>query len=336
MIKGVLYIGNDLSKRSGYVTTMDTLSSYLVKEGYCVFKTSGKQNKIQRLLDMCWTILKYRNKVSYILIDTFSTTNFFYALFTSQIARLIKLPYIPILHGGNLPHRLDKNPYLSELIFKNSYKNIAPSNYLKNEFLLRKFKVEFIPNVLELDNLIFEDRQQIKPKFLWVRSFHNLYNPQLAVEVLYRIIQKYPEAKLCMVGPKKDDSFDSVSNLVTRYHLNDHVEFTGLLPKQEWYEKSKEYDFFINTTNFDNTPISVMEAMGLGLTIVSTDAGGMPFLIESGVDGILVEKDNANAMASAILKILETNNLSYMMNSRQKVETFSWPFVREKWISILK
>lgn len=334
--KQILYIGNNLSDTSGYITTMDTLSNRLSEEGFSVRKASNRMNKIIRLMDMCYSVFKFRNTVDYVLIDTFSTSSFYYAFLTSQLARFYNLKYIPILHGGNLPARLDKSPFLTKLVFENSFRNIAPSDYLKNEFTKRGYVAELIPNILELDAIEFKERNQLTPKLLWVRSFRHLYNPMMAIEVLMLIKKQYPEAQLCMVGPKMDNSFDLVSNLVVRYQLQDNVQFTGLLSKKEWYKKSIEYDFFINTTNFDNTPISVMEAMGLGLTVVSTNVGGMPNLLELGVEGVLVEKDDPNSMASEILTILETNNLSYMVNARQKVETFSWSLVKEKWFSILK
>ena len=67
------------------------------------------------------------------------------------------------------------------------------------------------------------------------------------------------------------------------------MNFTGKLSKQEWRDLSKDYNVFINTTNFDNTPVSVIEAMALGIPVVSTNVGGLPFLITDKVDGVLVE-----------------------------------------------
>ena len=123
----ILYIGNNLFKKNNYSTSYDILSASLKLEGYKVYKSSSKLNKIHRFLDMAFCVFRYRNRVKYVLIDTYSTANFYYALFISQICRLLKLKYLPILHGGNLPLRLKENPILCSLIFNNSYQNIAPS-----------------------------------------------------------------------------------------------------------------------------------------------------------------------------------------------------------------
>lgn len=332
--KTILYIGNNITKKTKYTTTMDTLSSLLETEGYVIYKSSSKINKFLRLIDMCFSVLKYAKRVDYMLIDTFSTSNFYYALFTSQIARFFNLKYIPILHGGNLPYRLDKSPNLSKLIFKNSYLNIAPSNYLKMEFEKRNYATKFIPNILDIDDYQFEQRINIKPKILWVRAFKELYNPLMAIRVLNELKKEFKEAELCMVGPVKDDSFQKAKDLAKEMSLLDSITLTGILPKKKWHQISKKYDVFINTTNFDNTPVSVMEAMALGLTIVSTNAGGMPYLINQGEDGIIVKKDNHLEMSKAITNLIRINNNKLSLNARAKAETFGWNMVKNQWNTI--
>ena len=332
----ILYIGNNLTKKTKYNSTLTILSNLLSKEGYNITISSDKQNKLLRLISMCLSVIKLRNKVSFILIDTFSTSNFYYALLTSQIARFFKIKYIPILHGGNLPYRISKNPLLSKLIFKNSFKNIAPSFYLKNEFEKQGYKTQFIPNILEIEDYNFIERLNIQPKILWVRAFKEIYNPTLAIKVLNLLKIDFPEAKLCMVGPFVDTSYTNTLELVKNLKLENSVEFTDVLLKEDWHKKSEEFDIFINTTNFDNTPVSVMEAMALGLPVVSTNVGGLPFLIDNKIDGLLVEKENEIVMTSAIKSILNNKFPDLVFNARKKVEGFSWQNNRQKWLEILK
>lgn len=333
--KRILYIGNNLVKRTNYNTSMEVLSRLLEVEGYEVSKSSNKNNKVLRLFSMCIAIIKNYSKINYILIDTFSTSNFYFAFITSQLARLFNIKYIPILRGGNLPYRIQKSKRLSNLIFLNSYKNIAPSNYLKSEFEKQGYKTEFIPNILEIENYTFKNNIKLQPNILWVRAFKELYNPTLAIKVVSLLKEKYPKAKLCMVGPGKDGSFEASKRLAKELNIMDSIEFTGVLPKEEWHKKAKDFDLFINTTNFDNTPVSVMEAMALGLPVISTNVGGMPFLIENNVDGVLVDKENEHQMTAAIIKIIEENNLSLAVNGRKKAESFAWSEVKQKWNKIL-
>ena len=336
MNKTILYIGNNLAKKTNYATSMDVLSRLLSIEGFTIYKSSSKSNTFFRLLEMCYDLVRYRSKVDYVLIDTFSTTNFYYALLTSQLCRFFSLKYLPILRGGNLPYRLKQNPRLSSLIFKNSYQNIAPSGYLKYEFEKEGYKTILIPNVIPIANYTFKERKKIAPKLLYVRAFAKIYNPSMAVEVLKELKKTYPKAILCMIGPDKDGTLDDVLQLINTYKLEDSVEITGVLSKEEWHEKSEDYDIFINTTNVDNTPISIIEAMALGLPIVSTNVGGLPYLIENNRDGILVDKNNSSAMTNKIIEIISKNNSSLAKKARIKAEFFDWSSVRNQWLNILK
>uniref|UniRef100_UPI003742FAB0 glycosyltransferase family 4 protein n=1 Tax=Flavicella sediminum TaxID=2585141 RepID=UPI003742FAB0 len=337
MSKKILYIGNDLTQRSGYMNTMQTLSNLLRTESYTVVTSSKNKFKFLRLIAMCFAILKYRNKVDYVLIDTFSTISFYFAFVTSQLARLFGLKYIPILHGGNLPARLDSSPKLAGLIFKNAYKNVAPSGYLKYEFEKRGFLTQFIPNILELDSYNYITNRKLNYKILYVRAFVQLYNPTMAIRVLKNVQKKYPQTTLCMVGPHKDASYIETVSLVKELNLNKSVEFTGTLPKEKWHKLSENFDVFINTTNFDNTPVSVMEAMALGIPIVSTNVGGVPYLIDNAKDGILVDKNDDIAMTNAIIDLFEnsTKRQKITQCAREKVEAFDWQTVKKDWINIL-
>ena len=328
----ILYLGNNLVDKTKYQTSLTLLSELLGVE-YGIKIYSNKANRVFRLFDMCYRLIRNSKKTDFLLIDTFSTSAFYFAYITSQIARFLGVRYIPILHGGALPNRLDNSSRLCRQIFKNSYQNIAPSGYLKYEFEKRGYLTKLIPNVLDIAKYKFTERAKISPKILYVRAFDKIYNPQMAIYVLLEIIKTYPNAKLCMVGPDRDGSLSGVMELISKHDLNKYVEITGVLSKEEWHLKSEDFDIFINTTNFDNTPISVMEAMALGLPIVSTNVGGLPYLLEDKKDAFLVEKNDVNAMKSAILTLLsqEAKVVAITKNARNKVEGFDWRYIKKEW-----
>uniref|UniRef100_UPI004049C57D glycosyltransferase family 4 protein n=2 Tax=Gelidibacter sp. TaxID=2018083 RepID=UPI004049C57D len=331
-MKRLLYIGNHLQSKHANRAYASILGPLLEREGFQLSYASHKKNKLLRLLDMLWCTFVYRSKVKLVLIDTYSTQNFYYALLVSQLCRVLKLPYIPLLHGGNLPHRLQNNPNLSQHIFKHAALNIAPSLYLKGAFEAKGYtNITYIPNSIELSNYPFIHRTFDTSKLLWVRSFASLYNPQLAVQVLKALRDQGWDAELCMVGPDSDGSFAEVKALAKR--LNIKVTFTGKLTKPEWTALATYYNVFINTTNFDNTPVSVIEAMALGLPVVSTNVGGMPYLITHDVDGLLVPPKDVEAMVAAILHLFEdpSKREQLIMNARNKVEGFDWEVVRSQW-----
>lgn len=336
MKKNILYVGNYLKNDKSNLSYMYVLGSLLENEDYTVFYTSNKNNKIFRLLDMFFCFFKTKSRVDVILIDTYSTLNFYYAFIISQLSRFFKIDYITILHGGNLPERLKSSPRLCNKVFKNAYINISPSLYLKNEFEKFGYKnVKFIPNAIEIDNYPLRQKNNDTIRLFWLRSFSKIYNPKMAIDVLKKIKDLNYDVELCMVGPDSDGSMQIVKEYAKE--LNVELKIPGKLSKPEWIELSQSYNIFINTTNFDNMPLSIIEAMALGFPIVSTNAGGLSYLIKNQEDGLLVDKGNVDEMVSAVIKIHENQELAQKLshNARTKAEGFEWQIIKKQWNAIL-
>lgn len=333
----ILYIGNKLSKHGNTPTSVEILGD-LLSQHFHIVSVSDKKNKMLRLAEMLWSIVRYRHTTEFVLIDTYSTSNFYYAVLSGALAKTLRIKYIPVLRGGNLPERVERNPRLAKLLFANAYVNVAPSRYLLSTFESSGYKTVFIPNNIEIKHYPFKLRRRIEPKLLYVRAFSSVYNPKMALFVLKKLLHRYPEASLCMVGPDRDGTFASTRELCHTMGLDDKVTFTGKLSKEEWWKLSESYDVFINTTNFDNTPVSVMEAMALGLPVVSTNVGGIPYLVEEDKEALLVDADDAEAMAEKISQLIENPDKAVALaeNARKKVEGFDWKNVQSKWFELLK
>ena len=335
-MKHVLYIGNKLEKHGATPTSVDTLPKKLEKEGFKVKAISSIKSKPLRLAHMIGSVLWNLQKKNLVLIDTYSTSNFWYAVSCSWICSKFSVPYIFILHGGNLQKRLDSSSESILQLFRNAEANVVPSEFLKEKLGKFSFKnLWVIPNTLELSSYNFKKRTKISPSILWVRAFAEVYNPEMAIEVIKKLLKKHPEAELCMVGPDKDGSLLKLKRKVKRENLP--VKFSGKLSKEEWIKLSEEYDIFINTTNVDNTPVSVMEAMALGLPVVSTDVGGIPYLIEDGNEGLLVKENDFHGMVDHIENLIDDQELTDKIssNARRKVEKFDWDHVKSHWLELL-
>ncbi len=287
----IIYLGNNLDYRFHPPAAMALLSKKLESFGD-VITGSNKKNKLFRLIDLILILLRNRKSLDFVLIDVYSTISFYYATILSGISILFNLDYILIIRGGNIIERLNNSKKLSRLIFNNSQFNIAPSRFIYNQFTLNGYNVKYIPNFIDLDQYIFQERKTCRPKIFWLRSFHEIYNPDMAIYVLADLIKLFPNAEMCMVGPDKDGSMKRCKKLSHALNIRSHIKFKGLLKKEDWIKLSSNYDIFINTTNYDNMPTSVIEIMALGLPIVSTNVGGLKYLHEDGVDALLVDKND--------------------------------------------
>lgn len=333
----ILYIGNKLAIHGRTPTGIDNLGPVLELEGYNLYYSSSQTLKLIRLIDMLLSIWKYRKKADVVFIDTFSTTAFYFAWLCGWWCKVLKIKYAPILHGGNLPERFKQSPQKCKQLFGNSYVNVAVSSYLKKHLKDAGYESVLIENHIEVKNYQFRLRSSVSPKLLWVRAFHETYNPQMAVQLMMLLVREHPAAKLTMVGPELDGSMKACKELARKYQLDKNITFTGKLSKKEWTVLAEDADIFINTTKSDNQPVSVIEAMALGIPIISTNVGGIPYLIENGVNGKLVNVGDTHAMMNAVEELMQDKNLTeqFSTNGRKLAETFDWEIIKQKWKQLL-
>lgn len=331
-MKTLLYIGNKLESKGRSASTIDTLGPLLEETGYKVNYASSELNIAKRFFEMIYAIIKFGKQSDFVLIDTYSTLNFYYAFFCSQLCRIINVPYIPLLHGGNLAERLENSPIMSNLIFENAYRNIAPSEYLKCKFEAKGYdNIEVIPNNINLADFPFLPRIISEPKLIWVRALAEIYNPMMALEVLQVLQKKFPKASLIMVGPDKENMLSRLENFALSEKLN--VKFSGKLSRKEWSEIAKDCNILINTSSFDNMPVSLLEASALGLFVVSTEVGGIPYIFKNLETALLSPANNAEEMAENIKKLLADQEMQRFLqsNSKEFVQQFDWQIIKNKW-----
>jgi glycosyltransferase involved in cell wall biosynthesis len=334
--KKLLYLGNKLSNKGNIKTVLETLVP-LFSEFLVVQSGSSVNNKALRMLHFIWLFITKQRKADYILVDTFSTLNFNYAFVLVFLSKIFGKKCILFLHGGNLPKRLN-GKFINRFTFDNAYGMVAPSNYLKSQFENAGYEVTMIPNLVETQNYKYKERKRCSPKILWVRSFAAHYNPELAIKVVNLLKDKHSDVELCMVGPERDGSMEKTKALAKSLGIENRVKFTGLLSQQEWSELSSGYDIFINTTNIDNTPISLLESMALGIPVISTNVGGIPYLIEDAYNGLLVEADAPDKMTDSIERLLSDDQLanSLSVQGKEVADSHDWKVVQNQWKEVFE
>ncbi len=95
-------------------------------------------------------------------------------------------------------------------------------------------------------------------------------------------------------------------------------------------------DIYLNSPNIDNMPNSVIEAFSCGLPVVSTNAGGIPYIVQNEKTGLLVETDDHAALARAALRIMEDDGFAQelIVRARRECEKYSWANVRSEWLRL--
>jgi len=336
----VLFLGNQFSVSMGtYRGVSEVIAAELQREGWAVHASSGKQSRLFRAFDLFWTILARSNQTDVAVLDVFSGRAFWWASVCSRLLVLHRIPFVAVLHGGALPKLAARAPGRVQRVLRRAARVCAPSRYLKAELAHLSIEIEVVPNSLVIERYEFRARRTPSPKLVWLRAFSEGYDPLLAIQVLQELRGSYPNAELLMVGPDKGDgTFQRCVNLVERQELSSFIRIVPGVPKVEVPEVLAGRDIFLNTTTVDNTPISVIEAMACGLCIVSTNVGGLPYLMTEGYDALLVPSGDSKRMAEAVLRVLEDPDLSERLsvNARKTVEGFDLRVVMDRWKAILR
>lgn len=334
MKPGLLFIGNFLDPRRYSPPVGMDLASRFQACGWAVLLTSSHENRLWRLLDMVSTIFLKRQSYQIAHVDVFSGFAFLWAEVVCWALRVLRKPYVLTLHGGNLPVFVKKWPGRVRNLLSSAVVVTAPSQYLFQKMKPYCRSLEFLPNPINLPAYSFQERKQPVPRLVWLRAFHHIYNPSLAPRVLALLADIFPEIKLTMIGPdKRDGSFELTQKVAQDLGVQDRIIYTGSVRKTKVPEALQQGDIFINTTNIDNTPISILEALACGLCVVTTNVGGLPYLLEDGVDALLVPPDDPQAMANAIRCLLTEPGLAEKLstNARRKVEGFDWSVILPQW-----
>jgi glycosyltransferase involved in cell wall biosynthesis len=198
--------------------------------------------------------------------------------------------------------------------------------------------IRLLPNAIEVSAYPFHVRERVRPHMLWLRAFHRIYNPKMGPAVLARVAASSPDAQLTMIGrDKKDGSLQETKRAAAALQVKGRLAFPGAVPKRDVPAWLSAADVFLNTTDVDNTPVSVLEAMAAGLCIVSTNVGGIPYLLEDGHDALLVPPRDPEAMAQAVRRIITEPGLAAALsqNARAKAEKLDWSVVLPQWEDLI-
>lgn len=326
-------VGTHLSPDVGSRSVGEGLAERLRQLGFSVRLTSRQRSRALRVADMVLTVWENRQSCDLVQLDVYSGSAFYWAECVSLLVRILGKPLVMTLHGGNLPEFSRKHPRRISRLLSRGDAVTAPSQYLVDALKNFRPDIQLIPNPLELGEYKYEEREKPKPRLVWLRTFHRIYNPELAVEVLGRIKSRLPSAHLTMIGPDKDGTLSDVRDSARRLGVYDAITFTGGVAKSEVPRLLATGDIFLNTTTIDNSPVSVLEAMACGLAIVSTNVGGMPYLIEREHEGLLVPPGDAEAMTQAVTRLLDEPGLALRLtrSARRKAEGYSWAAILPCW-----
>lgn len=210
---------------------------------------------------------------------------------------------------------------------------VVPSGYLAHVFREFAVSAEIVPNIIDLSQFQFRTRSPLRPHLLCTRGFHPYYGIDVVIRAFAEVQEHFPEAQLDLVGSGSLES--DIRQLVKHLNLR-NVHFLGVASRQEIGRIYDRADIFINASNLDNMPVSVLEAFASGTPVVTTNPEGMPYVVTHERTGLLSPVGDSNALAANILRLLREPELaaSLAQNALQESSRYHWPAVRNQWLRI--
>jgi L-malate glycosyltransferase len=249
------------------------------------------------------------------------------------IAKLRGIPVVVNYRGGEADVFFDKAFSWVKPSLSRADAVIVPSGFLEAVFGKRGFSTSIVPNIIDLSR--FQAKTQPPglqltkaPHLIVTRNLERIYDNATVLRALSIVRRAYPEARLTVAGTGPER--EALEKLAEELGVSDTVVFSGGVDNERMALLYRSAHVMINPSLADNMPISVLEALASGVPVVTTNVGGVPYLVQHEKTALLVPAQNPEAMAEAILSLL--NNPVKAGEIRQagidSVRQYTWPNVR--------
>ena len=247
------------------------------------------------------------------------------------IARLYGKPVVLNYRSGEAPDHLRRSA-VARWALRAVDLNVVPSSFLRDVFAEFGIPARVVANVCDLQRFTYRDRAPLRPRLVSTRNFDELYNVPCTLRAFARVQERYPEASLTLVG---SGSGETVLRRLTDELGLRNVTFAGRVAPDEIHRFYADADIYVQTPSIDNMPASVIEAFASGLPVVATRVGGVPAILEDGVQGLLAPDNDDEQIARHIIAVLEDPELARRLTTaaRAACDSYDWAVLRSQWLA---
>ena len=209
----------------------------------------------------------------------------------------------------------------------------VPSGYLVDVFAQFEIVSRAISNFVDLDHFPFRERRSLRPVFLSNRNLEPLYNVACVLRAFAIIQRRLPDARLIVAGDgSQRERLEALSQELDLHN----VEFRGRVAPEQMRSLYDEADVYLNSPDIDNMPGSIIEAFASGLPVVTTCAGGIPYIVNDNSTGLVIHCGDHEAMAESVLTLLKDEALwrRITIRAREECDRYQWDVVKNEWLKL--
>lgn len=292
-------------------------------------KVGGTDNFLKKLL---W-LRKYFRKEKGVIISFLAPFNI-----VALVCHMgIKTPIV--VADRNDPRKIPKQRivrWLRNLLYR--YADLVILQTKSNSeyfYRIEEKKKEIIPNPVLIGNMGgLALRTTKKKRIVTVGRLVPQKNHELLIRAFSNLSSIYPEYVLALYGDGPLRS--SLQDLVERLGINSRVIFMGNV--KNVFEDISNAEMFVLSSNFEGMPNALMEAMCLGLPVISTKVSGAIELINQYNAGLLVDIGDCAGLENAMKKLIEDDSYreTISKNAAKLVESVNPQTIANKWISSIE
>ena len=210
---------------------------------------------------------------------------------------------------------------------------ITPSGFLVDVFSRYGIPAQSIVNVIDVGHFRYRQRRKLRPVFMTNRMLEPLYNVQCVLKAFSIIQAKYPEASLTIAHD--GCCRPALEKLAQELNLR-NTHFIGKVSQDKVPDLYDSADIYLMSPNIDNMPGTLLECFASGLPIVTTAAGGIPYIVKDRESALLVPVDDHEALAASAIELLEDEDLVERLTQQglYEVEKYHWKPVRDQWVAL--
>jgi glycosyltransferase involved in cell wall biosynthesis len=212
---------------------------------------------------------------------------------------------------------------------------VTPSATVARAFASRGLPARTLPNAIELGRLRYRERDGLRPVFLTARALARRYNVACVLRAFALIERRVAGARLIVAGDGPERA--GLERLAHDLGVSG-VSFRGWVAPERMGDLYDEADIYLNGSDVDAAPLSLLEAAAAGLPVVTTDAGGIPDMVSDGVTGLVVARGDHEAMAAAAERLLADAALAagLVAAARRRSLEHGWDTARARWHALYR
>ncbi len=255
-------------------------------------------------------IIKKRYDLHYVTINS-KNLGFYKEIIIVFLLKMLRRPIIYHYHNKGVIE--GQNNWFLNKLYRFQFKNskviqLSPLLYYDISKYVSAVDIYFCPygipgtNDVNLKDLHLERANNTVPKILFLSNLMHEKGVYTVLEACSILSKKGIGYRTLFIGAEADVKIEDFNEYISKNCLQKHVFYLGKKYNEEKLEYYRQADIFVFPTYYHNEafPIVNLEAMQFGLPIISTNEGAIPEVVQDGINGYIISKNDAEKLAEKI------------------------------------